>query len=50
MGGSARFALYKVHLKRSGLDLEELRGRNLACWCSPTDLCHADVLLARANA
>lgn len=27
----------------------ELRGKNLACWCKPGDLCHADVLLEIAN-
>lgn len=27
-----------------------LRGKNLACWCGPTDACHADVLLELANA
>jgi hypothetical protein len=27
----------------------ELRGRDLACYCSPTDRCHADVLLEVAN-
>lgn len=29
--------------------LEELRGKNLACWCKPNSACHADVLLAIAN-
>lgn len=29
---------------------EELRGRDLACWCPPHEPCHADVLLAVANA
>ena len=31
--------------------LHELRGKNLACWCDPTDglPCHADVLLELAN-
>jgi hypothetical protein len=28
----------------------ELRGRTLACWCRPSDPCHADVLLEMANA
>lgn len=28
---------------------EPLRGKNLACWCSPADPCHADVLLDLAN-
>ena len=31
------------------LDLSELRGKNLACWCKPGEACHADVLLALAN-
>lgn len=29
--------------------LHELRGKNLACWCKPGELCHADLLLALAN-
>jgi hypothetical protein len=30
--------------------IRELRGRNLACWCSLADpFCHADVLLEIAN-
>lgn len=29
--------------------VESLRGRDLACWCSPLNPCHADVLLALAN-
>lgn len=28
----------------------ELRGKNLACWCSLDGPCHADILLAIANA
>jgi len=28
---------------------EELRGKNLACWCKLGDPCHADVLLEIAN-
>ena len=27
----------------------ELRGKNLACWCSLSEPCHADVLLRLAN-
>lgn len=27
----------------------ELRGKNLACWCKPGTPCHADVLLELAN-
>jgi len=30
-------------------DITELRGKNLACWCSTDKLCHADVLLELAN-
>lgn len=31
------------------LDLAELRGRDLVCWCAP-EACHGDVLLRLANA
>jgi hypothetical protein len=27
----------------------ELRGKDLCCWCSPAQTCHADVLLEIAN-
>lgn len=30
--------------------LQELRGRNLACWCRLDAPCHADVLIELANA
>lgn len=26
-----------------------LRGRNIACWCGPSDPCHGDTLLRIAN-
>jgi len=29
--------------------LSELRGKNLACWCSLSEPCHADILLKLAN-
>lgn len=29
--------------------LEELRGKNLACWCPLDQPCHGDVLLELAN-
>jgi hypothetical protein len=34
-----------------GLDVEvrQLRGKNLACWCALDKPCHADVLLELAN-
>lgn len=31
-------------------EVMELRGKNLACFCSLDQLCHADVLLEIANA
>lgn len=31
------------------LDLEELRGKLLACWCPLGAPCHADVLIRKAN-
>ena len=35
----------------SGAEIREnLAGYNLACWCRPGTPCHADVLLALANA
>lgn len=32
-----------------GISLEQLRGKNLACWCPLDQPCHADVLLEIAN-
>ena len=32
------------------LDLEPLRGKDLACFCRLDDMCHADALLEAANA
>jgi hypothetical protein len=29
----------------SDYDLNELKGKNLGCWCNPKDRCHVDVLL-----
>lgn len=29
--------------------VQDLAGRNLACWCRPGEPCHADVLLKVAN-
>lgn len=34
----------------AGLDVTELRGHDLACWCPLDSPCHADVLLELANA
>lgn len=30
-------------------EIEQLRGKNLACWCRLDQPCHADVLLELAN-
>ena len=30
-------------------DIKELKGKNLACFCKITDVCHADILLILAN-
>lgn len=31
------------------MSIEELRGKDLACWCPLTSPCHADILLELAN-
>lgn len=45
------FRTYVTSRLESGLGypLNELRGKNLACWCKPGSPCHADVLLELAN-
>lgn len=30
-------------------DIDELKGKNLACWCKEGDECHGDVLMTAAN-
>ena len=40
--------LYKIALIASKVDLSELRGKDLVCWCAPLP-CHADILLELAN-
>ena|SRR3990172_7279192 len=43
------FEIYTVpELIEDGL-LEELRDKNLSCWCKIGEPCHADVLLRMAN-
>lgn len=41
---------YEHLLEREDLraDLDELRGKDLVCWCAPA-MCHADALLKLAN-
>ena len=36
-------------IKEGDLDLEELRGKDLVCWCKLGAPCHADILLEMAN-
>jgi hypothetical protein len=44
-------ALFKEYIEQYVLkeELEELKGKNLACWCKEGSPCHADVLLELAN-
>jgi hypothetical protein len=42
-----RFTAREVALQIAAY--QELRGKNLACWCKPGTPCHADVLLKIAN-
>ena len=46
-GAVAEFAIY-VAMGFVG-DPDELRGKDLACWCPLDKPCHADVLLREAN-
>lgn len=39
----------KSNVQLIDLVREELKGKNLACWCELSDPCHADVLLDIAN-
>jgi hypothetical protein len=45
--------LYKEHLDREikygRLRLDEIKGKNLACFCKEGEPCHADILLKLAN-
>jgi hypothetical protein len=41
--------LYFDHLREEGLNVRELRGRDLICTCRPKEPCHADVFLELVN-
>lgn len=41
-------AWFEAHIAPK-LDVGELRGKDLACWCRLDQMCHADVLLKLAN-
>jgi len=42
---------YRIWIEHGnhGLNISELRGKNLACFCKVGEPCHADVLLELAN-
>lgn len=52
LNGDAWKAEVAAMMKQSGFPkvVEKLRGKNLLCWCSPGDDCHAKVWLELANA
>lgn len=37
------------HINYGNLKIEELKGKNLACFCSLSSRCHADILLERCK-
>ena len=43
-----RFRLYLTQNYSLSKDIQELRGKNLVCFCSPLP-CHGDILLELAN-
>ena len=49
MDAAMCIAAHEAWLPASGLDLEALRGKNLACWCALDAPCHRNVLLRMAN-
>lgn len=50
-----REAVYKYEdyvdnmLKKDKFWLKKLKGKDLACWCSLDQLCHADVLIKKVS-
>lgn len=40
---------YREYVTGEDPGIEDLRGKDLACWCRLGDPCHADVLLELAN-
>lgn len=49
-GAVEKFRVWIDGRARDGhVDLAQLRGHNLACWCALDQPCHADVLLELAN-
>lgn len=50
VGGKVPVKEQERALLKMRADLDQLKGRDLACWCSHDGPCHADVLLELANA
>lgn len=46
---AVRIFRMQATILKNKLAMEELRGKNLACWCPLDQPCHADVLLEIAN-
>lgn len=53
VGRAAALEMYKAYilkkLEDGELNISELKGKNLACFCSLEEDCHADFLLKLAN-
>lgn len=48
--GKSPYVDFHPEKRKQILDhIDELRGKNLACWCRSDEFCHADVLLEIAN-
>lgn len=47
--GPRNFDEQNAFLEQLHNNLDELKGKNLACWCDHNGPCHADVLLLIAN-
>ena len=44
--------MYEVYIRNNQSllnDIEELRGKKLACWCAPHKKCHGDILVKILN-
>lgn len=52
-GRDKALELYRAYITQKlatgELDISELKGKNLACFCSLEEPCHADILLELAN-
>lgn len=46
---SAYETVTKEKIKQGMLNIEELRGKNLSCWCPLSQKCHSEILLKLAN-